>query len=87
MDPFAVRDLTQNWKFFPCAELIAKLGNIAYLNSCFPPFERKNEKVERLKNSKNIGWSTTLFFFYKNKLYKNIEAQISPQNKNKLRTS
>ena len=26
-------------------------------------------------------------FFYKNTLYKNIEAQIVPKNKNKLRTS
>ena len=29
----------------------------------------------------------TLCFFYKNTLYKNIEAQIVPKNKNKLRTS
>ena len=32
-------------------------------------------------------WWNTLCFFYKNTLYKNIEAQIVPKNKNKLRTS
>ena len=31
-------------------------------------------------------YNYTLFFFYKNKLYKNTQAEICPKIKNKLRT-
>ena len=43
-----------------------------------------------LVSSRDLGRDikvTTLCFFCKNTLYKNIEAQIVPKNKNKFRTS
>ena len=40
----------------------------------------KNDISFRLRNS------VTLFFFYKNLFYKNVEAEIDPNFKNVLRT-
>ena len=37
-------------------------------------------------NMKTITKAITLFFFYKNLFYKNVEAEIDPNFKNVLRT-
>ena len=57
------------------------------LNRLLPNF--KHEKKRRNKGKKRCNTSAalhTLFFFYKNLFYKNVEAEIDPNFKNVLRT-
>ena len=54
------------------------------MTKCFPKFIMLIYAWNSCIIDRGRGGST--LFFYKNKLYKNIEARIWPKNKNKVET-